>query len=295
MSVLAVDWSGRRLGEQRYLWIAEAVDGVLVGLEAGRSRVALIDHLVARVEADPTLVVGFDFSFSLPVWFLDDRGYATAPELWDAATSEGEAWLQSSAPPFWGRPGRPRPLLTEHFRITEARIGAVGGIRPKSTFQIGGAGSVGTGSVRGFPALVRLRTAGFAIWPFDVPARPPVVVEIYPRTLTGAVVKSDPAARVAHLNRHHPALDPELRARAIASEDAFDAAVSALVMSRYESALRDLPTLHDPVVQREGWVWSPPRRVEPDQTDGCASCTRATDATMAGWSAAEMSTSEVYE
>ena len=213
MSVLAVDWSGRRAGERRYLWIAEAVDGVLVGLEAGRSRVALIDHLVARLEADPTLVVGFDFSFSLPVWFLDDRGYATAPDLWDAAAREGEQWLQSSAPPFWGRPGRPRPLLTEHFRITEAHVGAVGGIRPKSTFQIGGAGSVGTGSVRGFPALVRLRTAGFAIWPFDAPAHPPVVVEIYPRTMTGPVVKSDPAARVAHLDRHHPGLDPGLRDR----------------------------------------------------------------------------------
>ena len=257
MSVLAVDWSGRRSGEQRNLWIAEAVDGVLVGLEAGRSRAALIDHLVTRVRVDSTLVVGFDFSFSLPAWFLEARGFATAPELWDAATRDGEQWLHSCAPPFWGRPGRPRPPLTEQFRITEARIGAVGGIRPKSTFQIGGAGSVGTGSLRGFPALARLRAAGFAIWPFDAPARPPVVVEIYPRTFTGAVVKSDPAARVTHLDRHHPGLDPELQDRAIASEDAFDAAVSALVMSRHEPALRDLPAVHDPVVQREGWVWSP--------------------------------------
>ncbi len=120
------------------------------------------------------------------------------------------------------------------------------------------------------------------------------MVEIYPRTLTGAVVKSDPSARVAHLDRHHPGLDPELRDRAIASEDAFDAAVSALVMSRHESALRDLPPLHDPVVRREGWVWSP-LAVGPDQADGRASCNRVTDATMAGWSAAEMSTSEVYE
>lgn len=257
--MLAVDWSGRRSGEQRHLWVAEAIDGALVSLEAGRSRAALIEHLVGRAETDPTLVVGFDFSFSLPAWFLDERGYRSAPELWDAATREGEQWLHSSAPPFWGRPGHPRPHLTEHFRVTEAQIAAVGGIRPKSTFQIGGAGSVGTGSVRGFPALVRLQDAGFAIWPFDVPARPPVVIEIYPRTLTGAVVKSDPSARTAHLDRHHPGLEPGLRDRAIASEDAFDAAVSALVMSRHESALRDLPELHDPVVRREGWVWEPVR------------------------------------
>jgi hypothetical protein len=257
VSVFAIDWSGRRTGERRFLWTAEAVDGVLVRLEAGRSRAEIADDLAARVDADPGLVVGFDFSFSLPAWFLDDRSFATAPDLWDAATRDGEDWLRGCDPPFWGRPGRPRPELPEPLRVTEARIGAVGGIRPKSTFQIGGAGSVGTGSVRGFPVLAQLRRAGFAIWPFDAPARPPVAVEIYPRLLTGEVVKSDLHARRAHLDRQHPGLAPALRELAIASEDAFDAAVSALVMSVHEAELRTLPAIDDLVVRREGSVWAP--------------------------------------
>jgi hypothetical protein len=136
-------------------------------------------------------------------------------------------------------------------------MAAVGGVRPKSTFQIGGAGSVGTGSVRGWPALIRLREAGFAIWPFDEPAHPPIAVEIYPRTLTGRVVKSDRSARARLLDARYPALPPVLRHRAIASEDAFDAAVSALEMSGHEHALRSLPRVDDDTARREGRVWTP--------------------------------------
>ncbi len=260
MGVVAVDWSGRRTGERRYLWTAEAADGELVSLACGRTRAQLADDLVARAHADPGLVVGLDFSFSFPAWFLDQRGFATAPELWDAATRDGEAWLRDCAWPFWGRPGRPRPDLPQHLRATEAAIGeaAAGGIRPKSTFQIGGAGSVGTGSLRGFPVLARLRRAGFAIWPFDAPATPPVAVEIYPRLLTGAVVKSDGDARRAHLDHRHPGIEPALRDLALAGEDAFDAAVSAIVMSHHGGHLRALDAIDDPVVRREGWVWAPP-------------------------------------
>ena len=197
MGVVAVDWSGRRSGERRYLWAADAERGELRELACGRSRRELADDLVARADDDPGLVVGFDFSFSLPAWFLDERGFAGAPDLWAAADRDAETWLRRCEPPFWGRPGRRRPDLPEHFRATEAAIASVGGIRPKSTFQIGGAGSVGTGSLRGFAVLARLRAAGFSIWPFDAPARPPVAVEIYPRLLTGPVVKSDPTARDA--------------------------------------------------------------------------------------------------
>jgi hypothetical protein len=257
MTVVAVDWSGRRSGERRYLWLAEAADGSLLRLECGRTRAELVAELVARATEDPAPVVGFDFSFSLPVWFLDRDGHQEAGDLWAAATRDGERWLRECEPPFWGRPGRRRPD-GEQLRATEAALAAVGGIRPKSTFQIGGAGSVGTGSVRGWPALLRLRDAGFAIWPFDEPAHPPVAVEIYPRALTGRVVKSDRSARARLLDARYPALPPALRARAIASEDAFDAAVSALEMSGHEHALRALPRVDDGTARREGRVWIPP-------------------------------------
>jgi hypothetical protein len=260
VTVLAVDWSGRQRGEQHAIWSAEAQQGELQRLECGLTRAQLVDALIARAGEEPGLVIGFDFSFSLPAWFLDERGYASAPELWDAATSDGEGWLRECAPPFWGRPGRRRPAQRDHFRRTERGLAPVRGIRPKSTFQIGGAGSVGTGSVRGFPMLARLRRAGFAVWPFDEPARPPVVVEIYPRALTGAVVKSNADARRAYLDDLRPRLTPELRDRSAASADAFDAAVSAIVMSREEPALRALPAIDDAIARREGWVWTPTPR-----------------------------------
>ena len=119
--------------------------------------------------------------------------------------------------------------------------------------------------MRGFPALARLRAGGFAIWPIDVRTTPPVAVEIYPRVLSGAVVKRDLVARRAHLQARHPGLAPHHRDAAVGSEDAFDAAVSALVMSRHETELRSLPRCDDPEVRREGWVWEPDvsRRLRP--------------------------------
>jgi catechol 2,3-dioxygenase-like lactoylglutathione lyase family enzyme len=61
-------------------------------------------------------------------------------------------------------------------------------------FQIGGAGAVGTGSLRGMQHLADLAHAGFSIWPFDRPGWP-LAVEIYPRLFTPGVVKSRHRAR----------------------------------------------------------------------------------------------------
>jgi len=147
--------------------------------------------------------------------------------------------------------------VPEHFRRTEASLPAVGGTRPKSTFQVGGVGSVGTGSVRGFPVLARLRAAGFRVWPFhDSPARP-VVVEIYPRLFTGPVVKSRGEARRALLDELMPAIRDPFRAAAIASEDAFDALLSACAMSRAATELGRLPVVDDDVLRLEGVIWAP--------------------------------------
>jgi hypothetical protein len=107
------------------------------------------------------------------------------------------------------------------------------------------------------PLLARLREAGFAIWPFD-PAGPAAVVEIFPRLLTGAVTKSDPSARERYLAAHREQLGAALLDRAASSEDAFDAAVSALRMARHAGALRALAPAADPVERLEGRIWAPP-------------------------------------
>jgi hypothetical protein len=256
MRVVAVDWSGRARGERRAIWVAEARNGEIVRLEDGRSRDEIADLVLDLAAADPHLVVGLDFSFSLPQWFLDDRGFSTVDDLWEAAARDGECWLRACAPPFWGRRGARRPPLPKHLRVTEEQAPGHGGVRPKSSFQIGGAGSVGTGSIRGFPVLARLRRAGIAIWPFDTGTLPRVV-EVYPRACTGAVVKSRRDARARLLDARFPHLRPSVRTSAVDSEDAFDALVTALVMAEHEHELVSLAPPGHPASEREGWMWCP--------------------------------------
>jgi hypothetical protein len=167
--------------------------------------------------------------------------------------NDAEALLKACEPPFWGRPGTRAQALGPGLRETEAGAPAT----PKSVFQIGGAGAVGTGSLRGMPHLADLADAGFAIWPFDDP-RAPMAVEIYPRALTGPVLKSRHRARREYLARRFPDQDAVMRERAAGSEDAFDAAVSALVMARHREELAALPPVPPGSRLRlEGAIWTP--------------------------------------
>lgn len=256
LRIIAVDWSGAASGAGKGIALAEARDGRLLRLERGRDREGIAAHLLGLARAGEAVLVGLDFAFSLPGWFLAERGLASGPELWALAAAEGEAWLRECRPPFWGRPGKRRPDLPAHFRAADGEVPAAGGIRPKSPFQIGGAGAVGTGSLRGMPMLRTLRDGGYSVWPFD-PLRLPAVVEIYPRILTGSVVKSDPAARFAFLAARCPGIDPPLREIAAADENAFDAAVSALAMDARRGELLSLPAARDGRERREGRIWIP--------------------------------------
>jgi hypothetical protein len=243
--VIAIDWSGAQTGAERRIWRAEASSSGLTHLECGRSRSQVLADLL---DVPPRTVIGLDFAFSFPAWFLDELRLGSAAELWAYAAEHGERWLAECAPPFWGRPGKPRPVRVEHFRRTEHELRARG-VHPKSVFQIGGAGAVGTGSIRGMPLLHVLHERGFSIWPFDPPGWP-LVLEIYPRMLTGSVTKSSALARQSYLAQHYPGLECE-------TEDAFDAAVSALVMACHASELAALPEASDAQVRREGWIWAP--------------------------------------
>jgi hypothetical protein len=75
--------------------------------------------------------------------------------------------------------------------------------------------------------------------------------------LTRAVVKSSPVERERYLLARFPDLAPEHRQAAVLSEDAFDAAVSALVMARCLADLEQLPSQTDPRVRLEGRIWHP--------------------------------------
>jgi hypothetical protein len=254
--VVAIDWSGVKSGGATHIWRAHVRAGAVRELANGLDRDALVRHVIGLKDACPEgLVVGFDFSFSLPAWFLRQRGHAGAADLWHEVARQGEAWLADLPPPFWGKAGTTAPDRDLRFRATEVTATA-GGVRAKSTFQVNGPGTVGTGSLRGMALLLQLQRAGFSIWPFDPPS-PWTVVEIYPRLLTGAVVKGVPAARLDYLRRSPwPLADHDLLAAA-ASEDAFDALISALAMDRHVAQLRALTPTTDPTERLEGRIWAP--------------------------------------
>ena len=256
--VIAVDWSGARTGAKSRIWLAEVCGGRLTRLESGRDREELIAYLIEVASADTDLVVGLDFAFSFPGWFAEKSRAQSIEEVWDLASRKGEEWLSDCEPPFWGRPGCTKPNDLELFRCTEKCAGEQKGVNPKSVFQIGGAGAVGTGSIRGMPYLAKLAEAGFSIWPFHG-VRAPLVIEIYPRLLTGPVNRSDFDERERYLAEQCPEIDCEFACKAASSEDAFDAAVSAVVMSRHMKDIGAPTASQDPAELMEGRIWWPKR------------------------------------
>jgi hypothetical protein len=227
--VIAVDWSGDARAARKTIWLAELRDARVIRLEAGRNRSEVTGLLLAEAERDPDLVVGLDFAFSLPAWYLAQRGIERATDAWELVEREGEEWLSNPAPPFW-RKSKPQ-LAQTWFRRTELDVRRPG-VQPKSVFQLGGHGQVGTSSLRGMPFLLLLREC-FAIWPFDEP-RLPLLVEIYPRAFASAFGHRVDAA----LNDH-----------------ARDALVSAHALAAWPGDWTRLP--RDSRYELEGRIWDP--------------------------------------
>ena len=224
--VVAVDWSGDQsaAGQRRKIWAGvwtrhepmsqkrdmghPRVQAGTVRLESGRTRTELCAWLVEMARETPRMVVGADFCFSYPAWFVEEHEARTGPEFWKIVAEHGERWLarECAEARFWGKVGPLRSgkkpaefsgdagTLRMLRRADEAckvrarildpgRAAKVKGIAPKSPFQIGGAGAVGTGTLRGIPVLTGLQAAGFRVWPFEEPALRtkvgrPLVVEI---------------------------------------------------------------------------------------------------------------------
>jgi hypothetical protein len=249
---IAVDWSGRIANPGASIWLAEVSDGRMVRLEGGRDRTELTEHLAAEAERDPGLVVGLDFAFSFPAWFV--RLHATTVfDFWEVVEREGDRWLGACQAPFWRNRAIEALPADRAYRRTDREL-RVGGIRPTSVFKLVGPSQVGPGSIRGMPSLARLRTAGFRVWPFE-DAGAPLVVEIWPRLLTEAVVKTRRADRLAYLVERAPEIDEPLRGVAASGDDLFDAAVSAVVMWRHQDALLRLRA--QPDFRLEGRIWAP--------------------------------------
>ncbi len=236
-----------------------------VALHSGRTRQETIAWLVEQAKSQSAmtsrLVVGLDFAFSYPAWFVQQQGATTIEQFWAIVAERGEDWLAACEHPFWGRrlaTGGGRPSPANHrapgwlgYRVAERLVES----NPSSPFQIGGGGAVGTGSLRGIPWLLTLRKAGFAIWPFDPPANL-VAMEIYPRSFTGPVTKSSREARQAYLERYlvHQLTAASLRV-ATESEDAFDAACSVIGMASQAADIASLVHAADAVTLLEGRIF----------------------------------------
>ena len=264
---IAVDWSGSASEPDQlaHIWVAVTEDGHLIRLRNGLTRDEVINLLAAEIAAGGPLVIGLDFAFSFPQWYLPHRNLNGVQNLWDLAKEEGEGWLGGQAWPFWGRPGpfqqRPEDLGEDlRFRQTDVDHQHY---NPKSVFQIYGAGAVGTGTIRGLPGLTRLQDAGAAVWPFDVPdPDEPIVIELYPRVLYGNIVNNGSVrgrnARRDYLAANYPHIEQHWRDIMTGSADAFDAGVSALVMSANAGHLQGLQQAVAPRRLLEGEIWAPP-------------------------------------
>jgi len=88
-------------------------------------------------------------------------------------------------------------------------------------------------------------------------------VEMYTRLMTGAVAKSNESARAAYLKarRKNDALYEGISrgvfAKAVGSEDAFDALVSTMEMVRHAGEFAGLKATRDEMLQLEGITWRP--------------------------------------
>ena len=253
---IAIDWSGaaNEVAQRRHIVAASVRDGRVTSVTAGRTRTEVAQWLSASAQVGAPMVVGLDFSFSVPEWFARSHGCDSIDAVWALVSERGERWLAECPSPFWGRPATRCALdAPDRYRVCEQRLRAQGR-QPKSVFQIAGAGAVGTGSLRGMPWLAWLRARGVSIWPFDEVGTC-TALEVYP-SLYAKVATNDSAGRATHLAPFPGSvLGSHERETAIASDDAFDAVVSALAMWEQRDALPALKATTDSTIAIEGDLW----------------------------------------
>ncbi len=220
---VVVDWSANstpKLGRDS-IWIAAHEPPGAISVTNLATRSAAEAFLVDLVESDSTssTLIGVDFSLGYPKGTATALGLAEPrwSAMWDLLAEQIDddernannrfvvaaalnQRLTGCAAPFWGCPPsqvtptlaatKPAPdgALVE-WRTVEAELRALGH-RPFSSWQLLGAGAVGSQSLLGIPMIVRLRERfgeWVQVWPFTTGFSCPaldggavVVAEVWP-------------------------------------------------------------------------------------------------------------------
>jgi hypothetical protein len=278
-----IDWSGAKGPRQKGIAVAVCQRGnaapALVPHPGGWSREGVLAWLVAHADEATDILIGIDFSTSLPfadhdaffpgwsdvpetgreLWEFVDRHCATDPHL--AATSfvdheEASAHFRRSdgrqGPHFGERNGR--------LRITERRCRDQGQGPAQSCFNLVGAAQVGKSSLTGMRMLHRL-DGRVPIWPFDAPpARGPLIVEVY-TTIASRAARVSRGSKM----RDHAALRDALAELGVTDAPALDRyddhATDAILTAAWlrraagESPLWMPPGLTPELAATEGWTF----------------------------------------
>jgi precorrin-8X/cobalt-precorrin-8 methylmutase len=277
---VVVDWSANstpKLGRDS-IWVAQldaAGNGSVTNLPTRRQAEAFLGDILAT-EPTLTTLVGVDFSLGYPAGTATALAVEGTPwsAMWSllcenivdddrnannrfAVAGEFNRRLTGTASPFWGCPpsSARRHLTTTKppgeaplapFRATEAALREQGR-RPFSSWQLFGAGSVGSQSLLGIPVLERLRVrfgARVDVWPFTTGLQSPALDE-------GAIVLVEVWPSMRELGDHGDTVRDAAQVRAtanwLADTDAADG-LGALFTPSLPRAVERV------AVAEEGWV-----------------------------------------
>jgi len=237
---IVVDWSARNspaTGADS-IWIAERGQHDVALSNPPTRRVAIdqLDRMLDRC-GDERVLLAIDASLGYPAgtaqllgltgaswaatWRLiadlsedDERNHNNRFEV----AAELNRRIGDESGPFWGcpaaragqhlRPTKPPAFAVGEFRATERRL-RESGLRPASSWQLLGVGSVGSQTLTWLPAAVQLqarRHGRFEVWPFTTGLAVPaigggavVVAEVWPTMfpvdVVGGVVKDEAQVR----------------------------------------------------------------------------------------------------
>jgi len=273
--VCAIDWSGGK--GKRHPGIAVAMMNcrtgeveIILPPEKTWSRQAIFKFLSNTLNKYNNILIGFDFSFSLP--FADQCFYISMDvekpcALWREIDDISIDAVDYYAGPFvekhqdyFHRTKHKGKHYQRRLRVTERACVEQGLGRAESAFHLIGPSQVGMASLAGMRLLHHLKSqhADAAIWPWDKPQdKGLTVVEIY----TGAMLRHAGAAGTKV--RDWPTVEeiisqklPKQITDIPATDHLCDAVISAVMLHKL-AAKKEYwsPDASEEVLQSEGWTF----------------------------------------